>query len=76
MSEKAVSIWVKAEPFSYGTIPVAPHPRLNSTVGYHLDLDLDLDSRLDLDLNSCRSRSRYRYSHTTKTTNIVETKIL
>ncbi|GFO06708.1 TBCC domain-containing protein 1-like [Plakobranchus ocellatus] len=31
MAEKAVSIWVKAEPFSYGTIPVAPHPRLNST---------------------------------------------
>ncbi|GFR71320.1 TBCC domain-containing protein 1 [Elysia marginata] len=31
MTEKAVSIWVKAEPFSYGTIPVAPHPRLNST---------------------------------------------
>jgi len=27
----AVSLWVRAEPFSYGTIPVAPHPRLNST---------------------------------------------
>ncbi|BFZ04625.1 hypothetical protein BsWGS_07663 [Bradybaena similaris] len=26
-----VTLWVKAEPFSYGTIPVAPHPRLNST---------------------------------------------
>ncbi|CAG5122680.1 unnamed protein product [Candidula unifasciata] len=25
------TIWVRAEPFSYGTIPVAPHPRLNST---------------------------------------------
>ncbi|KAK0068957.1 TBCC domain-containing protein 1 [Biomphalaria pfeifferi] len=31
MASKHVSIWVKAEPFSYGTIPVAPHPRLNST---------------------------------------------
>ncbi|CAL1529173.1 unnamed protein product [Lymnaea stagnalis] len=31
MAAKSVLIWVKAEPFSYGTIPVAPHPRLNST---------------------------------------------
>ncbi|XP_059154104.1 TBCC domain-containing protein 1-like [Physella acuta] len=31
MATKSISVWVKAEPFSYGTIPVAPHPRLNST---------------------------------------------
>ncbi|XP_076452552.1 TBCC domain-containing protein 1-like [Babylonia areolata] len=26
-----VELWVKAEPFSYGALPVAPHPRLNFT---------------------------------------------
>ena len=24
-----VSLWVKAEPFTYGALPVAPHPRLS-----------------------------------------------
>ncbi|KAL3857180.1 hypothetical protein ACJMK2_011872 [Sinanodonta woodiana] len=26
--EPAVNLWVKAEPFSYGAFPIAPHPRL------------------------------------------------
>ena len=25
----SVSLWVKAEPFTYGALPVAPHPRLS-----------------------------------------------
>ncbi|PVD31714.1 hypothetical protein C0Q70_07132 [Pomacea canaliculata] len=29
MSRTGVDLWVKAEPFSYGALPVAPHPRLN-----------------------------------------------
>ncbi|XP_041350328.1 TBCC domain-containing protein 1-like isoform X2 [Gigantopelta aegis] len=29
MSGVSVSLWVKAEPFSYGALPVTPHPRLN-----------------------------------------------
>ncbi|XP_021370159.1 TBCC domain-containing protein 1-like, partial [Mizuhopecten yessoensis] len=28
MTEHAVCLWVKAEPFSYGAFPIAPHPRL------------------------------------------------
>lgn len=28
MSEHSVCLWVKAEPFSYGAFPIAPHPRL------------------------------------------------
>ena len=31
-SRVGVELWVKAEPFSYGALPVAPHPRLNFTV--------------------------------------------
>ncbi|ESO97327.1 hypothetical protein LOTGIDRAFT_231523 [Lottia gigantea] len=31
MSYKTVSVWVKAEPFSYGALPVAPDPRLTFT---------------------------------------------
>ncbi|KAL8610824.1 hypothetical protein ACOMHN_056679 [Nucella lapillus] len=30
-SHVGVELWVKAEPFSYGALPVAPHPRLNFT---------------------------------------------
>ncbi|KAK7475667.1 hypothetical protein BaRGS_00033093 [Batillaria attramentaria] len=30
-SKAGVELWVKAEPFSYGALPVAPHPRLNFT---------------------------------------------
>lgn len=30
-SKVGVELWVKAEPFSYGALPVAPHPRLNFT---------------------------------------------
>nr|ADG63460.1 crystallin gamma S-like protein [Crepidula fornicata] len=30
-SRVGVELWVKAEPFSYGALPVAPHPRLNFT---------------------------------------------
>ncbi|XP_050409329.1 TBCC domain-containing protein 1 [Patella vulgata] len=31
MSRASVELWAKAEPFSYGAIPVAPHPRLTFT---------------------------------------------
>ena len=31
-SETSVSLWVKAEPFSYGAFHIAPHPRLNFNV--------------------------------------------
>ncbi|XP_052248923.1 TBCC domain-containing protein 1-like isoform X2 [Dreissena polymorpha] len=30
-SDPNVSLWVKAEPFSYGALHIAPHPRLNFT---------------------------------------------
>ena len=33
-SETNVSLWVKAEPFSYGAFHIAPHPRLNFNVSY------------------------------------------
>ena len=31
-SDANVTLWVKAEPFSYGAFPTAPHPRLTLNV--------------------------------------------
>lgn len=31
-NKDGVSLWVKAEPFSYGAFHIAPHPRLNFNV--------------------------------------------
>ena len=31
-SDPSVTLWVKSEIFSYGAIPIAPHPRLTFNV--------------------------------------------
>ncbi len=32
----SVTLWVKAEPFTYGALPAAPHPRLS----FHVSADM------------------------------------
>ena len=38
-ADTSVSLWVKAEPFSYGAFHIAPHPRLNFNVSSGLCKD-------------------------------------
>ena len=41
-ADTSVSLWVKAEPFSYGAFHIAPHPRLNFNVSSVLCKDWTL----------------------------------
>ena len=48
--EPHVSLWVKSEVFSYGALPIAPHPRLTFNVSYmHLNThNFYTDSGVDI----------------------------